>query len=361
MHRNLVAVLDAAADLVDVTEVDFGVDSLGEQVQPERHQADVAGAFAVPEQTPLDPVGAGHDPELRGGHGTATIVVRMQGQHDLVPAGQVARHPLDLVGVDVGRGHLDRRGQVQHHRPVRRRLPDVHDRLAHLKGVLQLCSGERLRAVLPADVACAQEFVRVTGTPLRALNGDVGDALAIEPEHDAPLQRRGRVVQMHQDPGCPDQRRDRPLDQFLTGLGQYLDGDVRGDVTALDQLTDEVEVRLARGGEADLDLLVAHLDQQREHLHLARGRHRVDQCLVAVSQVHAAPPGCVGDRAGGPGAVGQIHRWERPVLVDGHARRLLRGSHCAAAPASGRKACGGRRTPNSAARKPTCLRPRRGS
>jgi hypothetical protein len=33
--------------------------ALGEQVQAERHQADVAGALAVAEQAALDPVGTG--------------------------------------------------------------------------------------------------------------------------------------------------------------------------------------------------------------------------------------------------------------------------------------------------------------
>ncbi len=90
MHRKLVAVLDTAADLVDVAEVDFGVDALGEQVQPEGHQTDIAGAFAVAEQAPLDPVSPGHDPELGGRDRAATVIVRMQGQHDAVPPSQVA-------------------------------------------------------------------------------------------------------------------------------------------------------------------------------------------------------------------------------------------------------------------------------
>ena len=78
MHRQLVAVLDGPLDLVDVGEVDLRVDALGEQVQPQRDQVDVAGALAVAEQAALDPVGAGQQAQLGGGHAGAAVVVRVQ-------------------------------------------------------------------------------------------------------------------------------------------------------------------------------------------------------------------------------------------------------------------------------------------
>ena len=54
------------------------VDALAEQVQRQRHQADVAGALAVAEQAALDPVGAGLHAQLGGGDGRAAVVVRVQ-------------------------------------------------------------------------------------------------------------------------------------------------------------------------------------------------------------------------------------------------------------------------------------------
>jgi hypothetical protein len=53
-----------------------------------------------------------------------------------------------------------------------------------------------------------------------------------------------------------------PLDELLAGLGQHLDRDVVRDQVLLDQRPHEVEVGGAGGREADLDLLVAHGDQQ---------------------------------------------------------------------------------------------------
>ena len=78
VDRQLGAVLDGAADLVDVGEVDLRVDALAEQVHPQRHQVDVAGALAVAEQAALDPVGAGHHRQLGRRDRRTPVVVRVQ-------------------------------------------------------------------------------------------------------------------------------------------------------------------------------------------------------------------------------------------------------------------------------------------
>ena len=96
--------------------------------------------------------------------------------------------------------------------------------------------------------------------------------------------------------------------------------DVVGDQVVLDQHPDEVEVGLRGGREADLDLLVAHRDQQVEHPQLALGGHRVDEGLVAVAQVDGAPARGLGDDGARPGAVGQGDGRERLVAGEGHRR-----------------------------------------
>ena len=87
---------------------------------------------------------------------------------------------------------------------------------------------------------------------------------------------------------------------------------------------DEVEVGLAGGREADLDLLVAHADEQVEHRVLAGRVHRVDEGLVAVAQVGGQPPRRGLDGFRRPGAVGQVDAGEAGVAVVRHARGLLR-------------------------------------
>ena len=102
MHRNLVAVFDRADDLVDVGKVDARVDTLREEVEPERHEADVARALAVAEEAALDPLRAGHQRELGGSNAAAAVVVRVYRQHDRIAARERRRHPFDLVGVEFG-------------------------------------------------------------------------------------------------------------------------------------------------------------------------------------------------------------------------------------------------------------------
>src|SRR5699024_5412295 len=81
---------------------------------------------------------------------------------------------------------------------------------------------------------------------------------------------------------------------------------------------DEVEVRRRGGGEADLDLLEAELHEQVEEAALAAAVHRVDERLVAVTQVGGAPDRRSGDDPARPGAVGQLDGLVRAVLLERH-------------------------------------------
>jgi hypothetical protein len=120
------------------------------------------------------------------------------------------------------------------------------------------------------------------------------------------------------------------LDQVVAALGEHLDRHVVGDVAALDEFAAEVEVGLAGAREADLDLLVAHLDQQLEHPQLAVGVHRVDERLVAVAQVDRAPARRLGHDACrarcGPAARPDL-LLEGEVLRERHRSRMLGVDH----------------------------------
>ncbi len=148
MNRKLVAFLDDPFRLVDLREVELRIDTLGEQVERERYEIDIAGSFAVSEQRPLDAVGAGHQTELRGRDGRSAIVVRVHAQHDPVACRDVPLEPLDPVGVDVRRKRLDGRRQVDDHRRLAGWLPNRDHRLANLQRELELRPVEALRRVL---------------------------------------------------------------------------------------------------------------------------------------------------------------------------------------------------------------------
>ncbi len=142
-------------------------------------------------------------------------------------------HPLDLVGVDVGRRQLDRRRQVEHERLFRRRFPDVHHRLADRLREVELGGGE----VSGEYSSCT--VVRPAIARARAL--DVGDrvdrdrdhARPVEAEDDLAEERRGGVVDVHDRARRAVDRRERAVDQLVAGLGEHLDRDVAGNAVAL--------------------------------------------------------------------------------------------------------------------------------
>jgi hypothetical protein len=329
VDRDLVAVLDGPADLVDVGEVDLGVDALGEQVHAHRHQVDVAGALTVAEQASFDPVGAGEQPELGGRNRGPPVVVRVQADDERVAPVELADHPLDRVGIDVGRDHLDRCRQVDDHLVVGRRVDDVNDGVADPHGEVQLGASEGLRRVFVEDLCVGDRLLELLDQA-GALDGDVDDPVLVQPEDDPPLQGRGRVVEVDDRLLGPADRVKGPLNEVVAALGEHLDRHVVGDVAALDELAAEVEVGLACAGEADLDVLVAHPHEQVEHPLLAFGVHRVDECLVAVTQVHRRPPGGLGQPVGRPGPVREVDRdllVERHVLAERHTGRGLWVAH----------------------------------
>ena len=369
VDRQVGAVLHRATDLVDVGEVDLRVDALGEQVHAQGDQVDVAGPLAVTEQAALDPVGAGHHGQLGGGDGGAAVVVRVQRDGHVVAVADLATEPLDQVRVRVRRGHLHRGRQVQDDLATLCGLPDVHHRVADLHGEVRLGAGEDLRGVLVAELDVTQVLLGVLHHQLGAVGGDRHALGLVDPEHDPPEQGRGRVVHVDRRALGAHQGLRGALDQVLTGLGQHRHRDVVGDLVALDQLTDEVEVGLAGRREADLDLLVAHAHQQVEHLVLAGRGHRVDQGLVAVPEIGAQPSWGSLDPLAGPGAVRQVDAGVRAVALEGHRARLLGGhglnprAEGGAGSGAGHRflaagaGCRTGRTTNSAARAPALVGP----
>ena len=195
----LVAVLRDPPQVVDVGEVELGVHTLGEHVECEGHHVHVAGPLPVSEQGPLDPLRPGHERELRRRHSGPPIVVRVEAQDDALPVVEVAAEPLDLVRVDVGGRHLDGGRQVDDHPLGRGRLVHVHHRLADLDRVVELGAGEALRRVLVDPVRLGAGLGQLPDE-LRAAHCDVGNARPVEPEDHPPLQRRSRIVEMHDRP-----------------------------------------------------------------------------------------------------------------------------------------------------------------
>ena len=143
-HGQASAVLGSAFDLVEVAEIDLRVDSLSEKVDTEGHQIDISGALPVTEQASLDAVGAREVTELRGGHRGSAVIVRMQAEQDVLAVIQPTRHPLDRVGVDVRRGHLDSGGEVDDDLTVGSGLEHFDHLVAYFEREFEFSSGEAL-------------------------------------------------------------------------------------------------------------------------------------------------------------------------------------------------------------------------
>src|SRR5690606_11429592 len=239
VHGQLVAVLHAAADFVDVGEIQARVDALGVQVQRQGDQVHIAGALAVAEQAPFDAVGPGHDGEFGGGHGRAPVVVGVNAEDDLVALGQMGVHPFDLVGVQVRRGGLDRGRQVQDDLVLDGRLPGVDHGVADFQREIGLGRAEDFRRIFVAPVGFGVLGDFGLDHP-GAFDGDGADLVAAHAEDDLAEGRRARVV--HADDGvpCACGCLDGALDQVFTGLGQGDDGDVVGDAVFVDQLAHEI-------------------------------------------------------------------------------------------------------------------------
>ena len=282
------------------------------------HDVDVARALAVPEQRALHPVGAGQHRQLGRRHRGAAVVVGVQAEHDGVAVLDGAPEPLDHVGVDVGAVHLDRGGQVEDHRPLGRRLHDVHHRLADLDGELGLGPGEALGRVLVADVG-AGDLRLVLLAQLRRLDRDVDDA--------RPCRGRTRRGAAAPTRSC---RSARPPASRPPATRRCARSAPRGTAPAPGSRRpsgispSSMMSRWKSKSVCDADgkptsiSLKPDVDEGLEQRELALGVHGVDQGLVAVAQVDAGPAGRPRELAVGPRAVAQHERHVRPVLPERH-------------------------------------------
>jgi len=189
MDRKIVALLDDRPCLVDAREIEPGVDTLGEQVQRECDEIDVAGPLAVSEQCALHSLGAGHEAKLCCGDRCAAVIVRMNAEDDPITCRDMTLEPLQAVGVHVRRERLDCRREVDDHLLGAGGAPFGDHRLADFKCVIEFGAVEAFRRVLKRDcrVGLGGERFAECG----AANRHLGDARSVEAKDDPPLRLGG--------------------------------------------------------------------------------------------------------------------------------------------------------------------------
>ncbi len=291
-------------DGIHVGEVELGIDPLAVEVHGHGDDVHVAGALTVAEQGALDAIRPRQHRQFGGSHPATPIVVGVDGDAHLGSRLQIAAEPLHLIRKHVGGAHLHRGGQIQDH-GAGCAAPLIDNGVTHLDGKLHLGAAEALRRVLKAPLG-ARIAGRILPHPARPLHGDGLDPVATCVEHIVALGRVDRVVDMDDGPLGPLEGLEGTGNQIFARLYQHLDGDVIGDEVAVDKLAHEVEIGLGGCREAHLDVLEADVHHQRPHLQLLRHRHRLDQRLVAVAQVHGAPERRPLQHPVGPLAIRQI-------------------------------------------------------
>src|SRR5690606_17303104 len=213
-NGQLVAVLDASTNFIDVGEVETGVYTLRIEVEREGNQVDVASALAITKETTFDSVGSCHHGKLRGSNRSTAVIVRVHAQDDGVAMLQVAVHPLDLICIQIRRRGFNGGRKVEDHFPVGCRSPLFGNRVANLFGELRL--------------GCAEDFGRILQYPfsfrvlsrqalnrLGATDGDLLDLFLAHVEHDATEGGSHGIVQMHDDSTGTGSRLDTAFDKVV--------------------------------------------------------------------------------------------------------------------------------------------------
>jgi len=224
-------------------------------------------------------------------------------------------HPLNLVGVDIGRGVFDRGGKVEDDLIIDRRLPDIRHRFTDFQSEIELGAGEAFRGILKSHMgALVNQGLGVLLDPSGAGFGDTNNVLFGGVEDIFALGRRGGIVEMEDDVFRALHGFARAGDQLLPALAKDLDGNVIGDSVLVDQAADEIELDLRSRRKADFNFFETDLDEHIEVFDFLFDIHGLGEGLITIAEINTAPNRSLGQHAAGPLAVGQIDRWERSVF-----------------------------------------------
>ena len=142
VNGQLIAIFRHAHQIIDVGNIQLGVNALAEQVHRQRDDINVPSALTIAEERAFHPVSSCHHTEFRGGHRRAAIIMRVNGIDDCIAVLDVADRPFNLISVHIGRCRLNSEWQVEDQAFVRRGLDYIHHRLANLFRIIQLRTHE---------------------------------------------------------------------------------------------------------------------------------------------------------------------------------------------------------------------------
>ena len=215
--------------------------------------------------------------------------MRMKTQNNIFTIFHILAHILNLAGKHMGHGHLYRTGQIDNCLVVCCGLPYIQNRIHHLQGIINLCTGKAFRAVLKSKVTFG--FLCKALQKGCTINSNLLDFFLTLAEYLLPLCQRSGVIYMNDRTGSTLYGFKGFTDNMFSRLSQYLDGNILGNHILFDQCAKEVILGFGSSGETNFNLLKANLYQHLEKLQFFIQTHGFNQSLIAVTQVNAAPDG----------------------------------------------------------------------
>src|ERR1700720_4062432 len=93
-------------------------------------------------------------------------------------------------------------------------------------------------------------------------------------------------------------------DQILAGLRQNLDGDVLWNAIFVNETADKIEISAGSRGETHLDFFKSHGPKRIKESSATPRAHLLDERLIAVAKIDAAPDRGPSDCCAGPAPIG---------------------------------------------------------
>ena len=270
-----------------MAEVKSAVNAMAHHIHGNRYDIYISRAFPVAEEGSLHPVGSRQYAKFRITDAAASVIVRMHAEHHVLPVLQMLVHILHLRRKHMGHGHLYRGGQIDDGFASRLRLPHVQHGVADLQRIVHLGLGEAFRTVFKGKIPL--RLLRQLFQKLRAVHRQLLYGLFILFKDLLPLFHGSGIIKVHHRVRGALHRLEGLFDNVFPGLGQHLDRHVLRYHILLDQRADKVIFRVGRRRETDLDFLKPNLHQKPKKLQLIFQAHGINQRLITVPQIHAAP------------------------------------------------------------------------
>ena len=275
------------ADLAHIGEIQPRIYPVGKHIHCQGDDIHIPGPFSVSKEGSFNPVRPCQNPKLRRSHAGSPVIVGMKADDRIFPVFHIFTEIFHLARKYMGKGIFYGCRKVDDGLVLRRRLPYVQYRVAHLHGVFHLCTGKALRTVFKSKVSF--RLLRQLFQKLRSVDGNLLHLLLIFPENLLPLCHGSRIVYMYYCMRSPLDRLKGPFYDVFPRLCQHLDRHILRNHISFDQCTHELVFCLRCRREPDLNLFESHIHKQLEKLHLFIQAHGLDQRLVAIPQVYAAP------------------------------------------------------------------------